>query len=214
MSHGARRGKANCTSPHGLFNHRAHARQVVPSRVFVVATALAHHVITQGAVCELGADVEGILSRCKKVEIFGEGFPFAPGHAFVEGGARDVFDAFHQFDQLVFRTFMNRCEADTAVAHDDRRHTVRGRRIDLVVPSHLAVVVRVNVDPTRRHQRAVSIHHLLGVFTHLPRRHDATVANPDIAGLCRSTGSVHNVCALDFGIEHRDLRYVNESSDC
>ena len=74
-----------------------------------------------------------------------EGLP-APGHALGQRRAGDVLDAFHQLDQPSSWPGPNGREADAAVAHDERRDAMAGRRVERVVPGDLAVVVGVDVD--------------------------------------------------------------------
>ena len=49
---------------------------------------------------QLGAQVDVARQGLQKIQVLGEGLPF-PGQAFVQGGAGDVLDAFHQFDQAI-----------------------------------------------------------------------------------------------------------------
>ena len=74
---------------------------------------------------------------------------------FVQRGARDVLDAFHQLDEPVVVGRAHGREADAAVAHHDGGDAVPRRRRELAVPRGLAVVVGVDVDEAGRHERAV-----------------------------------------------------------
>ena len=71
----------------------------------------------------------------------------------MQRGARDVLDALHQLDEEVMPIGPDGGESDATVAHDDGRDAVPARRRDLGIPRDLAVVVRVDVDPTRRERR-------------------------------------------------------------
>ena len=81
----------------------------------------------------------------------------------------------------------HRREADAAVAHHARRHAVQRRRRELVVPRHLAVVVRVDVDEARRARCAPSasiVRRAAPSSCRRPRRCDrpATATSPVNAG--------------------------------
>src|SRR5262249_2849484 len=80
------------------------------------------------------------------VEILREALP-TPLDAFGERGAGNVLHALHEPDQPVVPIRPGGREADTAVAHDDRRDPVPRRWREVGVPRHLPIVVRVDVDP-------------------------------------------------------------------
>ena len=84
---------------------------------------LAHHIGAQRSVRNLGADVDRPAKPVEQVEVLGERFP-PPGHALAERGARDVLDAFEQFDQEVMLIRPDGGEAETAVAEQDRGDAV------------------------------------------------------------------------------------------
>ena len=67
----------------------------------------------------------------------------------------NVLDAFHQLDQLLPVLRLAGGEADAAIAHDGGRHAMPGRRCRVLVPHRLAVIVRVDVDKTGRHDPAL-----------------------------------------------------------
>ena len=96
------------------------------------------------------------MAIAERVEVLGEGLPL-PVDALVQRGARDVLDAFHQLDEEVAPVGPHGGEADAAVAHDDGGDAVPARRRDLGIPRDLAVVVRVDVDPTGREEQAVAV---------------------------------------------------------
>ena len=108
----------------------------------------------QRNVWQLSADVG--VGRIDGVEVLAEGLP-TPRNPFVQRGAGDVLDALHQLDELVLGAGAHRCETDTAVPHHDRRHAVPARRCHLLVPAHLTVEVRMDVDETGRDHQAIGI---------------------------------------------------------
>ena len=133
----------------------AHLGDVFRRRGFAVRAAFAHHVDAQRRVRQLRGDVHVEAALRQIVEILRERLP-VPRQTFVQRRAGNVFDAFHQFDQQVVVGAFDRREADAAVAHHDGRHAVVIRRRHPRRPRRLAVVVRVNVDEARRHDRAVA----------------------------------------------------------
>ena len=76
-----------------------HAGDVVGGGV--VVAAVAHHVVAQRDVGDLGADVDAV-GRVDGVEVLAERLP-APRDALVQGGAGDVLDGLHQRDELGLR---------------------------------------------------------------------------------------------------------------
>ena len=104
----------------------------------------------------MGADVEGARLAFQRIEVLGEGCP-VPGQPFVQGGAGDVLDPFHHGDQPVVSVRGHRGEANSAVAHGDRRHPVMRRGGQERIPGGLAVVVGVGIDESRRHQQAARV---------------------------------------------------------
>src|SRR5262249_25546690 len=81
----------------------------------------------------------------------------APLDAFGERGAGNVLDTLHEPDQPVVPIRPGRREADAAVAHDDRRDPVPRRWSEVGVPRHLPVVVRMDVDPSRRDEEPAPV---------------------------------------------------------
>ena len=137
------------------------------------------------------------------VEVVGEGLPLSPLHPFVQGRSGDVLDALHQFDQRLLAAGTNGGEPDAAVAHHDRRDTVAGRRIHDVVPAHLAVVVRVHVDPSGCDDRSVGVDGVgRCVGDGATDLHDAAVLDGDVTTHGRCAGTVDDGAALDHVIEH------------
>ena len=169
----------------------AHLGNVGGRRVFVVRAAFAHDVKPQRSVRELRSDVERVVTRLEEVEVFGEGLPRAPRHTFVQRTPRNVFDAFHQLDQRCLLARRARREAHPAVAHHQRGDAVAERRVELVVPRCLAVVMGVHVHPTRRHDRTVGIDHAISVEGTTDGRDPATV-DRDITREPVGPGAVHD----------------------
>jgi len=75
----------------------------------------------------------------------------------VERDARDVLDALHQADQHVVMLRPHRREADAAIAHDDGGDAEARRRPQPLIPSRLAIVMGVDVDPAWRDELAFGV---------------------------------------------------------
>ena len=151
---------------------------------------------------KLRAHIQRVLAAREKIEIFGKSFPGAPGHALVERRAGNILHAFHQFDQLPLAARRHRRKAHAAIAHHHGGDAVRGRRIDLVVPGHLAVVMGMDIHPARRRQRAIGGDRLPSGLIDLSARNDLAVLNPEVAVLRRRSSPVHDVGIFDEIVEH------------
>src|SRR5262249_36809028 len=125
----------------------------------------------------------------------------APGDALGEGGAGDILDTLHQLDQPVLGAGPDRGKADTAVTGNHRRDPVPARRLEQAVPTHLAVVVGVDVDEAGGH--------------HVPRRVNGFGG---LAGQLRVVGAaaddVDNHAVLDADVSAVALgaRAVDDSA--
>ena len=152
----ARGREAEGTRLDALADEGSHGLDVVLGRRLVLGSPLAHDERPHGAVGDLGADVDRPRLHLDGVEVLGEALP-APPDALRQGSARDVLDPFHQADEPVMAVGGDRREADATVAHHQCGDPVRERRVELIVPGDLAVVVRVHVDPTGRDDGTVGV---------------------------------------------------------
>ena len=139
-----------------------HALAVLRGGGFAVGAALAHHVDAQGGMRHLGGNVDIVRPRGDGIEEIREAVP-VPGQALAQHDFGNVFHAFHEVDQHVVLVFVARREAHTAIAEEDGRGAVPGRRRQPVTPGHLRVVMRVHIDEARRHELAARVD-LLGPF--------------------------------------------------
>ena len=119
----ARGGKADRTGTHRLRAQGAHFSDVLFRRRFQARATFAHHINTQRAMGKLRTDIDVMRTRRHRIEIVRKTVP-CPAQAFVQGNTGNVFHPFHQFDQAVLIGGAHRCEADAAIAHDDRGHTM------------------------------------------------------------------------------------------
>ncbi len=111
---------------------------------------------------DLGAEIDRERTLLDGVEVFGEALPL-PGDALGQSAARNVLDAFHQFDQPLFAAWRHRRESHSAVPADHGGDAVQARRLQQRIPADLPVVVGVDVDEPRRHDATGGVEGLRGV---------------------------------------------------
>ncbi len=201
MEHRARGGESQRAGLERIAHEGRHLRDVVGGRFLVARPALAHHVGAQRAVRHLRADVEHARHLLDRVHVFGKRFP-APLDSFGERAAWNVLDPFHQADQKLLLPRLHRRKADPAVAHHDCRNAVPARRAEVRIPRDLAVVVRMDVDPSRRHHEARRI-------DFAPRRArfradacDHSVVDRDVAVERRRSAAIDNFAVSNYQIMH------------
>ena len=73
-------------------------------------------------------------------------------------------------------------EPDTAVAHHHRRHAVPAGGREQRIPGDLTVEVRVHVDETGRHERAVGVDRLAGELVDAADLGHDAVGDRDVGG--------------------------------
>src|SRR5262249_40074897 len=122
-------------------------------RRLVASAPLAHRIRTNRSVRDLTADVNGEISPLDRIEVLRVALP-APRNAFRQRGAGNVFHALHELDQPVFPAGAYGGEAHATVAGHHGGHAVAAGRLEQAVPAHLAVVVGVDVDESRRDDSA------------------------------------------------------------
>ncbi len=116
---------------------------------------------------------------------------------------RNVFDAFHQPDEQFVLVGPAGGEADAAVAHHDGGDTVRRRRHDTAFPCHLAVVVGVDVDETRRDHQPAGVDGVAGAAVRPANGGDAPAGNRHVGLEGGAAGAVHHQTPLDEQIESK-----------
>ena len=202
MQLGTRGREAERARPDPGAHDLGHPRDVFRGRGLVAGAALTHHVRAHCPVRHLGRDIERSRHPVERVEVVGESLP-APLDALRERGAGDVLDALHQLDQPALATRAYRCEADTAVAHHDRRDAVPRRRGQQRIPADLAVVVSVDVDEAGGDQQSFGVD---GPASGRPREiadlGDDAVVHGDICRPLRSSRPVDEIAATDNEVVH------------
>ena len=178
----ARGGEAHRAGGDGLGDEPAHLGDVVGGGVLVAHAALAHHLEAQRAVGELGGDVERVAPRRR-------GSRGTPGSSPTRPTARPRARALPGMSSTPSISSISvacspgghGAKPDAAVAHDERGDPVAERRVELVVPGRLPVVVRVHVDPARRHDGAVGVDGAVALEAAADGG-DAPVVDRDVAG--------------------------------
>ena len=96
----ARCGEPERAGAHAFGGDASHLGDLFGGRRLAVGAALAHHEQAQRAVAHLRGEVDVVRSALERIEVLGDAAP-VPRQAFVQRGAGDVLDAFHQLDELV-----------------------------------------------------------------------------------------------------------------
>ena len=177
--HRARGRESDRARQHRVAREFPHLRDIGQGGVFQPRGPFAHHIDPPGAVGQLGGDIDVARDGGQEVQIVGERFPL-PGQAFVQRGAGDVFDAFHQLDQAVMVVGAHRGETDAAVAHHRGGHAVQARGLHAAGPGGLAVVMGVDVDEAGGHQAAAGVDLLGAAAGQVANLGDSAVADADV----------------------------------
>src|SRR6516165_5294064 len=106
----------------------------------------------------------------------------------------------------------DRRETDAAIAHDRGGHAVLRRRRNVLAPGHLAVVMGVDVDETRRDQSSLGVDFILTLCGNLSDLGDAAVLDRDIgleqlvaAAIRDRPAADHEVRIVRHGASSRSL---------
>ena len=134
----------------------------------------------------LRSNIDVVMPRRKSVEVLRKGTP-VPRQPGVEYRPGNVLDSLHEFDQHGAVLGPAGREADAAVAHHGRGHAVQRAGRKAGVPHHMAVVVRVDVHETGRHDA--------------PARVD---------DLVRALSQVADAC--DLAVDHFHVRFARHCS--
>ena len=177
----------------------------------VLVGRLSRDVGAQRGMGHLGADVDRAGHRFEGVEVLAEALP-PPVDALVQGGARDVLDGLHQLDQEVVLVGPRGCEADTAVAHHDRGRAVPGGGRHLRIPGHLTVVVGMDVDPARGHDRPVGIDLSVRRARLAAHLGDHAVVDGEVAGEAVGAGAVDDRAVADDEVMGHGVSFRNGAS--
>ena len=198
---GARGREAECASLQAFLDDGRHLGDFMFGGVFVAGAALAHHIGADGAVGDVGGDVDGAGALFEGIEIFGEGFP-VPAHPFDERGSGDVLDALHQADEPLVAIRPGGGEADAAIAHDDGCDAVPAAGGHFRIPGGLAVIMGVDVDEAGGDVKASGVDFGAALCGHLADDGDAVAVDCHIALEGGVAGAVDDGAAADDHIVH------------
>ena len=152
-----------------------------------------------------GRDIHRPHSPIERVKVFREGLPI-PGEAFGERGARDVFDRFHEFDELLVFARPRRRETHAAIPRHDGGHTVHRRRLQQFVPRSLAVVVSVVIHKAWCHDTSGRIDRFSGITHHdATNLHKPTGSDGDISNDAWGASAIDNGSIADHEVIHTGL---------
>ena len=192
---GAPRAESDRTLRHRLAGQARHLGDLFGRRLDRRQRAITHHINAQGIVGHLNRKVDR-MGKVDGIHVLGERLP-PPVDAFRERGAGDVLDPLHQIDETLPIHGPNRSKSDAAVPHHHRRDPVKDARGEIGIPRHLAVVVGMDVDESRRHEQARRVEHTSGLPLTITDRDDAAVGDGDIGATRGRPGAVHNGTAAD-----------------
>ena len=197
MEQRARGREAERAGVHAFLDEGAHRRHVLGRRRLARDAALAHHEDAHRRVRHLRREVDVAAPRRQRVEIIGEALP-VPRHALAHHQLGDVFHALHDLDQRVAVLGPAGREAHAAIAHQHRRHAMAGGGREAVVPGHLPVIVRVDVDEARRHREPPGVDLLAPRAGDLADGRDPPVLHRDVCFARLCAGAVeHGAVAHD-----------------
>src|ERR1700722_804100 len=91
--------------------------------------------------------------------------------------------------------WLGRSEADTAIAHDDGRDAMVGRGDQPVLPSHLPVVMGMDVHEAGRNYKTGRIDFFCAIARHVAYKGDLAIVQRDVAPEGQSTRSVDDRAA-------------------
>ena len=151
---------------------------------------------------DMRRDVHHAGHAVQRIEVLRKALPL-PIDAFGQRRAGNVLHALHQLDQPVALLGPGRREPHAAIAEHRGGDTVPRRRGQLGVPRCLAVVVGMDVDPSRRHQPTSSVD-LLGASADVGADlgDGAVPVDRDIGVSGRRAGAVHQMRVADHEFVH------------
>lgn len=115
----------------------------------------------------------------------------------MEGRPRDVFDAFHQLDELVVVRVVDRGKADATVPKNHRGHAMPRRWLHAVVPRRLTVVVRMYVYEPWRDQGTIGINLSGGRAINCADFGNDAVGHGHVSLTTRHTSAINHSAATD-----------------
>ena len=145
----------------------------------------------QGAVADVGGEVDAFLEAIDGIEVLRKGLK-APVDAFGQCYRVDVLGSLKVADHQGPLVGPDRRQGETAVAHHRRRHPVPTRAAPRGVPEDLGVHVGVPVDEARGDDMAVGVDLFGTALGDRADRSDATIDHADIGPKRPESRTVHD----------------------
>ena len=171
----------------------------------------AHHVPAQCAVPHEETRIHTDAS-IQPVEVVAKGLP-VPRRTLLERRDRHSLHARHHAADVVAVLRPERRQSETAVPPEDRRHAMGVRRRCVWIPVQLCVVVRMDIDDARSHDKPAGVKGLRRFATETlagsrairPRHdlHDAPVLDPDVGSHGLRTRAVDDGPPGNRVVEHQ-----------
>src|ERR1700735_3160768 len=94
----------------------------------------------------------------------------------------------------------NRCEPNAAIAEQNSADPMPGRRLEFLIPHRLTIIMRMDVDPTGRHQQPICLNLSLSWADLAANLGDLAVFQCDVPGVAGCTGAIDDRAASDHCI--------------
>ena len=120
----------------------------------------------------------------------------------MQGSARNVLYALHEFDQIVFSAGAFGCKANAAIAHDHCGHAMVNAGCEAFVPGDLTVIVCMQIYKAWRDPKARGIHGFFGGLINLANVSDAPTLNTNVCNEGFLTRAINNSTVFNQAIEH------------
>ena len=154
VGNGARSCEAKCTGTDCICCDRSHLCNLIWCRSLgMIGAAISHDIATNRSVTNLCGKVDGMRSAVDAVEVLGERFPI-PCDSLMKGSPGNVFDSFHDLDKPVMSIRGDWRETHATISHDRSGDSLPRRWREVGIPTHLTVIVGMDVDPPRSNKKS------------------------------------------------------------
>ena len=164
---------------------------------------LAQYVTTEGAVADHKTGVDPDMP-VEPIQVLTETLP-TPRDPLFEPGQRHAFHLCHHAPRIVGVTLLERGQGETAVAGDDRRHSVPARGRGKGIPEQLGIVMGVRIDEPRNHHKSLGVEGPNPSLVHLAELGDHAVLDPYISPNPLPSPAVNDRAPDDHVVQHATL---------
>lgn len=161
--------------------------------------ALAHHVVTHGAVSNEACHVETRLQPLDRVEVAAVVFP-VPRQAAENRVLRDVFDRLHHAREQIMVGRLAGRERHPAVPRHHSGDPLPAHRGAVWVPADLGIEVRLKIDEARRDDVPFGVDLLAPAAIDVSHGCDDAVVNREITCDGLVAGSVYELPASNYDV--------------